>query len=669
MAYSSVLLQFTGVPLVDTALSIYESNLGLNLYEIFKDERILNGEVILPPYEEVHERYIGYVSTNYKNAFNADYNISGLFTVESTIGEFGTGIGTVRITANYPNAVFEIGETNPNIVVSIDNQVSAPSFSIGNITFSNASSNACGNVKVNVETSELASKIISPFQLNGNTQNPFSFDWVRGQVISLIVENALGVQAQKTITLPNPLNQNNFDVIINNSPYGATVIVTNVNSNGLVLQYSLDGIVWQTENVFSELPVGEFTLYVKDQLGCQFNKNYTVNEFGIQDPFFYISKSNSIRYANRVTWDNLTQKTDENTLSCEADVKVPYKEVQQFCTDDYIITQFKSNFETNTATVIKADGTEVNIPVDKKTSNIGIKDKRTAIKYNLTNGKTGIYFTTGATYDYLSGLPIGTYALNGDLPEYAIIGNYISFESNWFKIEDIVFDEAKNANVLVVSNIYTGLDTQVVVGSIYNRFEYEIYEFGINMTSFDDLYIEVKLECTDSNFSTITYLSEQILVKQEHENTLEIRYKNLTNTDVYYSTDIEHLIRIPYTHLKGKYDEESDTYKTDSKTVLLDATLYEVDDIVFEPVTKEMWRKLVIALSHEIVSLNGIGYVKNGNFNTEGPLNDSNLYVLTATMIKTGSVYNSQTNGNLDFTGEEVEVPALLNTDTGFVRV
>ncbi|MBP6424194.1 MAG: hypothetical protein KA278_00575 [Flavobacterium sp.] len=669
MAFSSVFIEFTAVPQLDTVLNIFESNLGLNLNETFKDTRYYSGEVTLPPYDEIHLRYIGFVSTNYKNAFNADYNSSGLFTVESTFGEINTGIGTVRITANYPDAVFEMSDMNVDAIVTIDNQVSTPSFSIDEITFSTASSNACGNVKVNVLTNQLSSKIISPFQLNGNTQNPFSFDWVRGQVISLIVENETGVQAQQTITLPNALNYNNFNVIINNSPYGATVIVNNTNSNGLELQYSLDGLVWQVENVFSELPVGVFTLYVKDQLGCQFNKEYTVNEFGIQNPFFYISKSNSIRYANRVTWDNVIQKTDENTLSCESDVKVPYKEVQQFCKADYVITQFKSNFTTNTATVIKTDGTEVNVPIDKKTSNIGIKDKRTAIKYNLSNGKTGVYFTTGATYDYLSGLPIGTYALNGDLPEYAIIGNYITFEGNWFQIEDIVFDETKNANILVLSNIYTGLDTQIIVGSIYNRFEYEVYEFGIDMNVYEDEFIEVKLECTDSNFDTITYLSEQILVKETHENTIEIRYKNATNTDVYYSTDIEHIIRIPYTHVKGKYDEDSDTYKTDSKTVLLDASLYEVDDFVFEPVTKEIWRKLVIALSHETVSLNGIGYVKNGNFNTEGPLNDSNLYVLTATMIKTGNIYNSQTNGNLDFTGEEVEVPALLNTDSGFVRV
>ena len=75
----------------------------------------------------------------------------------------------------------------------------------------------------------------------------------------------------------------------------------------------------------------------------------------------------------------------------------------------------------------------------------------------------------------------------------------------------------------------------------------------------------------------------------------------------------------------------------------------------------------MIALSHEKVYLNGVGYVKNGSFNTEGPLERSNLYVLTASMIKTGNVYNSQTSGSLDFDGSEVEVPGLISTESGFV--
>jgi hypothetical protein len=135
-----------------------------------------------------------------------------------------------------------------------------------------------------------------------------------------------------------------------------------------------------------------------------------------------------------------------------------------------------------------------------------------------------------------------------------------------------------------------------------------------------------------------------------------------------YSTGIEHKIRIPYLKASGKLDEQSEVHKTDTDSILLSADLYEVDDFQFAPVTKEIWRKIVIALSHEKVLINGVGYVKNGSFNTDGPLEQSNLYVLTATMIKTGNVYNSQTSGNLDFDGSEISVPGLISTENGYVQ-
>jgi len=257
--------------------------------------------------------------------------------------------------------------------------------------------------------------------------------------------------------------------------------------------------------------------------------------------------------------------------------------------------------------------------------------------------------------------------LNGSLPEWAVIGNYFKIGSSWFLIEEIFFDEAKNADVLVFSNTYTGSDVAVIAASVFNRFNYEIYEFDIDMVDYIDQYLQVRINNTDDNFTEIIHLSEMIWCKVKHENVLEIKYSNSGNTDMFYATGIENIIRLPYTYFKGKSDEDSEVHKTDTNSILLNADVYEVDEIVFEPATKEIWRKMVLALSHENVTINGVGYVKNGNFNTEGPLERSNLYVLTATMIKTGSVYNSQSSGNMDFDGTSVAVPGLIQTDTGFV--
>ncbi len=603
---------------------------------------------------------------NFVTAFNLDSG--GMYIVTRP------SANVVRIVATNQYSITEFYETapgsshDPSILFSITNGTST-AFSISSITFSQAASNPCSNIDMTVTTNELATKVLEPVLIDPNTNNPFTITVLRSQIFGLKLENATGDTINELVETPPLLNASNFTLQINNSPNGATVVVENINSDGLNLEYSLDNSTWQTSNLFSGLVQGDYNLYVRDQYGCSFTKDFTINEFGVYTPSFYISKSNSFRFANRITWgDSANYKNDENTLSCEVDVLEPFQEIQQFQSADIITTQFKSNYELNEAKIIKEDLTEINVPVVKKTSNIGIKNKRDARKYDLGGGKTGVYFISGNVYDYDTNAITGPYTLNGLLPEWAVIGNYISIGLVWYLIEDVVFDESKNADVIVFTNTYTGPEVNIIAGSIYNRFNYEVYEFTIDMNAYIDEYFRVKIIATDPHFVTLTHLSELIWCKVKHEDVKEIAYYNTTNTDILYSTGIKHKIRIPYISVDGAIEEESEVHKTDSNAILLNADLFESDIFKFEPVTKEIWRKLMQALSHEIVTIDGVGYVKNGNFNTEGPLGKSNLYVLTATMLKTGNVYNSQTSANTDFDGNEVEVPGLIETDSGFVK-
>lgn len=664
MAGSRIYIDFDEVPKVDDSLSFREHKLGIDLIEIFKQIRSGSGQTELPK-----QGYELSIRRNYATAIILDYCASDLFSV-STDGGSGSRYGQVLIEASYPGAVFtDIGDNIPGVTVDIQNETAIPEIAILSTTFSEASANKCNSVKVTCTTNVLATKIMSPIQNLSNTENPFSFDWIRGTNMTIDVYDAAGHMARGSYVTPSLLNASNFLLQINNSPNGATVIIIPSNSEGLNLLYSLDNINWQSSNTFSGLAVGDFTLYVKDHLGCSINKPFAVDEFGIQNPYFYISKSNSIRYANRITWgDSGNYKTDENTLSCEVDVDVPYKEVQQFQSADIPPTQFKSNYSSNVAKIIKADLTEIDIPIEKKTSNIGVKDKRDARKYNLGDGRTGVYFLSGNTYDFDTNVIVDTYTLNGLLPEWAIVGNYITISNAWFLIEEIVFDESKNADVLIFSQNYTGSEISIIAGSIFNRFNYEVYEFTVDMVDYIDQRFRVKLINSDPNFTTITHLSEEIWCKVKHDDVIEIRYRNTSNTDVFYSTGIEFLIRIPITIVKGKPDEESEIHKTDTNTILLSADLREGDEFIFEPVTKEIWRKIMIALSHEKVWLNGVSYVKNGSFSTEGPLEKSNLYVLTANMLKTGSVYSSLGDGSIDYDGTAVEVPGLILTHSGYLN-
>ena len=612
----------------------------------------------------------GFISSFYKTAFDLDYNASSLFTVIATSGAINSGLGTVVITANYSGAVFAGVSDNIDATITIENESAVPEIHIIDSEFSAATTNQCQYVKVNIETDILAVKVLSPVTINPNTNNPFSFDFLRGQTINILVEDSNGKQANQALVLPSPLTSANFTVTSNNSPNGTTAIVNSSGLTGLTLEYSLNNVDWQSENVFTGLTEGDFTAYIRDQYGCSTSLDFHVSEFNINEPYFLYPKSNSIRLAERVVWDYINVfKTDENTLSCESDVVLPYKEVQEWQTSDNITNQFRSNYATNTVTTEELNGTITNIPITQKTQNIGIKDKRDAIQYNLGSGKTGIFFNAGNTYNFDTNVVNGSYVLNGGVPEWARIGNYIQIGLAWFQIEQILYSEAKASDILVISNVYTGAEIPVIVGSIYNRENFEVFEYTVDMSGYLNSDFRVKLVATDPNFGTKTFLSEQINVQLKRADLLEIRYKNSTNTDINYATGIEHLIRVPFNKLQGKYDDESETQKTDTTAILLGSELFELDEILLEPNTKEIWRKINIALSHDTISVNGVGYVKSAGFTTEGPLGETNLYVLTASMIKIGNVYNSHSNDSFGYTDEDnIEIPNLIESDSGYIE-
>ena len=417
------------------------------------------------------------------------------------------------------------------------------------------------------------------------------------------------------------------------------------------------------------MPSGDYTLYVRDQFGCQVSKNFSINENGINNAFFSISKLNAIRYANRVQWgDSANYKTDDNTLSCEVDVPLPYKEIQLFHSADVVPTQIKSNYANHEVKVINTiTGIETEIPlIEQFTENIGRQDSRDAIKYNLGNGKTGIYFLTGNTYDFSSGTQTGTYALNGYLPEWAVEGNYVRIDNIWQEIEQVFYDESKEAGVIQIGAAYTGIDEIVQVSSVYNRENYEVFEFRIDMVNFLDQKIQVQVQATDDNFQTITHLSEVIWVKVKHNNTLAMNYKNKNNNDIFYSTGIQFTLRPNIEKISGTIDQETEVNKGDTSIDLITANSYDTDVFRFQPMTKEMWKKVLYASLHSDVKYNGVSRVFK-EAEVEGPLEETNIYILTITVSKSGSVYDSG-SGNLEFATGDIEIPGLIETETGFVH-
>lgn len=528
-------------------------------------------------------------SFNFASAFNADYGAVGF---GATV-PFYSLLDVYDVTIKAPDAF-----KNPNFETFIDEFSLSPSngavtfvlgyeqplevIKINTISFVADPTDRCNKIKAVVTTNYQATNIASPYNASVNT-NPFEIELDRNSNYIVTVAN-LFTNASSGISTPPLLDIASVIVTVNSNPYSNSINITYNGMIGLALEYSLDGVNWQYENNFEGLLSGEFTLYVRDQYGCQKTKVFIIESSftKIYVPYFYCSKSNSIRYAYRINFgDAGNYKNDENTLSYEADVLLPYMQEQLLQSADVITTQIKSNYILNRVWVIQSNGNEIEVPVVKKTNNIGRKDSRDARIVNLGSNQSGVFFLSGNTYDYDTNQSIGNYTLNGLLPIYGKVGNWVQLNGVYYEITNVYYDENYNADVLVFNKVYNGPISNIIVKSEYNFEEFEVYEFTIDMVDYIDQKIQIKIQATDDSFTAINMLSEVIHVKVKHEETLEIKYYNDNNNDIFYQTGIRHTLRIPFTKVSGKNIQSNETYRTDTTAIVLSSEIHEANVFLF----------------------------------------------------------------------------------------
>ena len=583
---------------------------------------------------------------NYIQALTLDYPFIGL--------AFSRLENEVTILATNPEFQFSVIEIVGNASINLDN-TTIDSFNIVDVSFL---SGDCDKVDVYVTTDNQAKNVTQPVTIDPVTSNPIVFEYERGITIYFETTSVDGIQIGQIIKTPSKLFSASIEVSQNTSPQGTTVIV-NVINNGLVLDYSLDGLEFFADNSFASLASGEYMVTVRDQFGCTATKTFEVFAFEVIEPDFYISKSNSFVYAERVDFGLCSnQKNDENTLSCEENVKLPKEGIQiyQSC-DGVITTQFRSSYPTINATVIEGANT-FNPIINKLTENIGRTDQRDARRLSLAGGLTGFYFTSGKIYDFATGAETGeTYLLNGGLPEWGVIGNYLRFNGAYYQIEDIIFSEEKAADMLIVKGLFSFSDVPAVVGSQYNREKYELYEFDVNLSNYQDKIFQVKILNQSPYAANKEVLTEKISVKEKHEHSIVIDYKNRVNTDMNYGTGISNKIRLFLQRINGKPIQTNENLITDTATILLEGTIRESNTFEFAPVTKSMMWKAVTALSQSNVIIDGVAYVKESVIETEN-LGETNLYDISATMVKAGGSYKKDNSAN----EINIEIPKLIDS-------
>lgn len=625
----------------------------------------------------------GYVlgsNTNYvyNYYFNIDYNGYGLYILPNP----DTNMWSNQLVIELTNPDWEFFEFDALFGTAVIENAPAPTFYlIGEPTYSMATvGNQCDFIKATIQTSVLATKLsVNGTVVNANnTNNPAFIEFPRGIGYYFTLEDATGqiIHFPTLYGVPFPrgyfdfLSAGNITVAVTKAIIGATVTINVKDTAGLILEYSLGDGNWQSSNIFTGQAVGDYVGWVRDQFNCFKSVNYSVTEFGSRAPYLFISEANSLSFKERVDIDNCgIYKNDTNTLSYESDADVVFCDEILFQTCDITKIQIHSNFTTIIPTLRKEDGTEVVLPITKKTTNLNRFARMDAWVYGYNSEYAGIYFVDGWIYDQY-GAQVEEYFLGGNLPDLAIVGQYVTIIGiGTFLIEDVIYDEIMNKKALIVKYTHTGLPTTVIVESTYDLIQFEVYEFAINWSVYGIGLYDVVLEFQDPENGSVFMMSENIDVAENQVGTVAIRYFNENNRDIFYKFGIENFIRIPLISKTVAPKDETEINITDDGTDVIKSSVHESHEFSFDSVSETLMMKIALALSCENVFINNIAYGKDGSVNVSNePL--TNSYFLTAKMIKKGFNYTGNRSGEADkiFNDGGFNIPAFVIGNDGFIK-
>lgn len=388
----------------------------------------------------------------------------------------------------------------------------------------------------------------------------------------------------------------------------------------------------------------------------------------VVNPYIFISQHNSIRFAKQLNWDNTYKpKTIENTLSYQEDGLNQKNYYQLFQNGDSVRTQIKTTYK-GIRIEIKGccnDFSRNIVPI-KRSNYLNHYDYRTATAYTEA-GKLHLFFKTGYILDedfnYLE-----PYNLYQYIPDWLKIGKNIEVEGfGEITIDQIVWNNDEGCYVLKTSQSAAISGTQTVfVTSVYNKFDYEVWEFDMGFGCLDEGKYQILITFTNSGFDTVYYKSEMLHIKQKHENTHLFVYENSKNHQINYSRGIQHMMRLEYEDtLSFSSEGEHIVHKTDENSILLRASTFENYEMALSPLPTGMAEKVTLALTNDILFVDSRAYVTDGKPSYER-LGSSNLYDLKQKLILTDREYENRSD---DFYKVLCPPDVMLNEGVGFLLI
>ena len=589
--------------------------------------------------------------------------------------------------------------TSGDLSFTIDNSTAIADFRITSVVVSASSTDLCGKNKITITTS---SDFINYFYAANSVDvaptSILELDHDRELDLFLILNTSAIISQNQSIEYPlstNPKtisgNPSGLPIVpgqivnipsltsqkinINTTPTinGGTVIIGVSDSNGLIFTYSLNNITFQASSTFTGQAAGNYTIYVKDQYGCVKSKDFTVTAAGLKDPIAYISKANSISFIKEEVVDNINVfKNNGNSFDYQDFGATNYCENILFNKSNKVATQIKTNYETVTVTLRREIGSDVNIIPIRRTGNLGRFDDLDCKIYRHSSGKMGVYFESGNRYDQGS-VVIEQYTLNGNLPDFAVIGNQVNiFNFGNFNIIDVVLDRTIQKRVMLMDTGYTGALINGRARSIFDILPFEVWEFDIDWSLYNVGLHDVTVVFTDPNYDTVNMVSENIDVQVNHENILTTIYSNdkANNKDIFYKYGITHIMLVPYLSISASVKDETTVNMTDDSTYIINSELNESDDFSFGEVTRSGLRRLSIALGSDNLFINGIGRSKDGGLSVEN-IENTNMYTIECTLIDNNVRYTNFRNEDTGFDADYTDllIPSLLNINGDFLKI
>jgi len=621
MAFSKIVLTFEHWNLVSSS-EIFDFNIQFTINGVLKSET--SKPMRTGPGEFEPADIDQFCAAGYKSAWDADYK--GTLYTTTRLGP------VVTIEAKYDGAIFaDFAASAPpagigEMVTAVITNVTIPAvFNLTSTLTEPAVFAQCTTVKVTLT------------QENGTAP----FTWVNpltglvglvadnfprlGGVHTVTIEDDLGATDTIDVDVPSEMNNTHIlSISIEGDPSGlhATVGIMMQPLYLVTYQYSLNDIDYQTSNVFNGILVGSHTIYIKDQWGCKISQVFEVTIITIRPPVYrLIPRSNSFGWyevqaavANCANPYNTTNAIPNNWQPTRF---YNPKYFQPWCNIDAPITQFRSNYDTLTAELYKIGS---NTPLKTysivpKSGNIGQRQIMDAKIYDREDGQTGVYFMSGNIYNEL-GSVIDTYTLDGQLPEWAKVGQKFSMTGSitdgLFEIKQVIFDSLLLVNAVVIDRIYSDIAevTTVKVDATYNRLNYEVYEFTAFIHDVPEACYQIKLSMTDSldDYPDSIWWSYPFLVLiATPRDMIYIESSDHVDDGIDYSTNIVHKQRFTGLFYEEDFPSNYETSRDSRKALQkLDGRVQHV--IALEAVDIPYWvhEKLALFVSKKFLRVNNL---------------------------------------------------------------